>query len=444
MRAFRPTFQQVILATVLVFSFTLVAVRSAYVTSTDNIGRNFIRGDGESDTNALSSARFFHDHGFLETFLRPVHNYDETQNGMPPKIYTHYPAAPELWQGLVSQILDTKAEVHLRWVSILLSILTVFLIYRNLKIFSQSAEELNLSLTLALLSGYFICFADNLQEHLHYMNIQFTTTLLFWSHYELKKQKILWAIGPALCIWISNVSPEATVFFAAVCVGSSIIFEKGVRKIISPLNIYLGAWSVLGLILHVYLNSKALGSLELAIADMTQAIDVRSGQAVGQISGHLQGQLSEHIPSGAKGITGWYWLTKPFTQINRIERYFLVPGFAMLIFGYWKWQSLRNSDKLNHAEFLIVILVSGYAWNLVMPQHALVHHFTARHLGVFHILVAGAGILTLRKILVSSYRQKKWPALAASLLLAVYISTMGLTQIVIPIWWDASLRYIFG
>lgn len=44
-------------------------------------------------------------------------------------------------------------------------------------------------------------------------------------------------------------------------------------------------------------------------------------------------------------------------------------------------------------KMAIIFFIAGIAWIFIMPQHAIVHTFTIKHLAVFVVFVSGYGLI---------------------------------------------------
>ncbi len=414
----------------LAFAYVLLITRAALIPATHEDSRHFIRGDGFSDQNVYSTVLWVRDFGFWESKLRAVLFYKGDGNKAGAEVYTHYPSYPDILIAAYSRALDTVNEPLLRTLPIALSLLLVFLVYQCLKIFPMSSDERSLNFILFLLSGYFIFWADNLHKHLHEYIVLWGTVYLLWNYYQTPTTSLNSKLK--ICLWFlpltfvaTQCSFETYVIVATLVVGTSLAFEKGIRKVISPLNIYLGVLFILGLGLHLYLNRLYFGSWELTIADM-------------------KASYMQRIGAGAEDekMTLLKYLELPLRFVNRQERYFFVPGYALIVFLWVYLKKLKQSGHLAAYKMLWVMVAASVSWYFFMSQHAFMHHFTAKHFGLVAIIISAPGIFwwlqeweLLRK---ESWTLKK----SGMALLGAYVLIMALTQIVYPVWWKHSLKFL--
>lgn len=410
-----------------VFLFLLVYIivlfRIFFIPATDVFYRANNYGDGFSDINTLSAVSYFHDKGMSESALRPVHRYSP-EEGKTGKLYTHYPAFPDVLWGAVSRITGVTSEVILRLFPLLFSLLMLPLIFKVGKTYLKDPEKAFWATVFIMTSSSFVFWADNLHKHLQEAFIMWSSLLLFYQFYNSKEsKKVYYLLAPFFCVWVSNSSFESIVYFAFLTVSFSLIYEKGVKKILAPINIYLGALIIFGFILHMYLNSVALGGWETAIEDMRKALSERTGEAEG---------LS-YLPLVFDNF---------FQYFNRAIRYFHVDGWVLLVLFVFsvKEQFVKNKT---HAYLMLGIFVSCLAWGFVMPQHASVHHFTAKHLAPVYLLMVPYVFNWLKE---SWHKVKsKDTAIFKRLALGVvlfYLGLMFISQSIAPTFWTRNFAFL--
>lgn len=411
-----------ILLFVVSLSYLLILIRTTQIPMTDLQGRHFIRGDGYSDQNVYSTVLWVRDFGFLKSYLRPVFNYHGDGKTEGSFFYTHYPALPDMLTASWSRLINSVSEPALRVLPIMFSFLLIYLVWAMFGIFELPTNDKLLNLIILVPSGYFILWADSLHKHLYENLVNFAFAILLWNYYREGKKSRYFIYFLPLVFFATQVSYETYVSVAIMVVGCSFLFEKGFKKLLAPINLYLGFLFVAGLLLHFYLNSLALGSIQAAIQDVTSAYSLRTS---GQGSTDVQMTLAKKLEL--------VWLF-----VARQERYFFIPGLALGLFFYWFYKEYLVDPK--RKGFLLVLLIASFAWYLAMPQHAYVHHFTAKHSGLWVCLIGAFGLRTLKNKIYSSndYLQKGFYWFTA-----FYIFVMGLTQIVGSVWWTYSLSYLF-
>jgi hypothetical protein len=410
-------------------AYLCLIVRAAVVPATHENGRHFIRGDGFSDQNVYSTVLWVRDFGFWESRLRAVLFYKGDGNKSSGEVYTHYPSYPDILVAAYASLLGTVSEPLLRTLPLALSFFFLYLVFLCYKeVFVLNDKERNLNLLLLFCSGYFIFWADNLHKHLHEYICLWSSIYLLWKYYQdasFSKTKVFLYFLPISFI-ATQCSFETYVIVATLVVGSSIAFEKSWRKIISPLNVYLGFLFLAGIFLHLYLNKLYFGNWSLVFEDMRASYMQRIG-----------------ISDPEEKMTLARYLKLPLRFVTRQERYFFIPGWMLFFFLYLYTKNLKAKGFFAQAKFMWVLFAASISWYLFMSQHAYMHHFTAKHFGMIALVVAGPGWLWLADKL-ESYKNQKWsfPKLGFHLL-NFYILAMGITQILWAAWWQFSLRYLF-
>src|SRR6218665_1517338 len=93
-------------AFIFAFSFLVIIFRVLFASVYDNTRvRNQVYGDGYSDINTLSSAKYFLDSGFTQTTFLPVHDYYPATGHA--QVYTHYPALPNILAGVYATVFQS-------------------------------------------------------------------------------------------------------------------------------------------------------------------------------------------------------------------------------------------------------------------------------------------------------------------------------------------------
>jgi hypothetical protein len=418
-----------------IFSYSLILCRTLLVPSTDLNGRHFIRGDGFSDQNVYSTVLWVRDFGFSESAFRAVINYTGNGNKAEGQFYTHYPSWPDMVISAWSILIHSVSEPALRILPITLSLFLLYLIWQLSLIFKLSNDEKKLNLIFILLSGYFIVWADSLHKHLWENIINFMFAIGLWKYYSANlgasskiqnkfiSTKLKWLLlFVPMSFLATQASFETYVTVATMVIGMSMVFESGLRKVLNGLNIYLGILFISGFVFHLSLNSIALGSFLNAIADLTTAFSYRTAGVAAE-------------------ATQMTWLKKIellWLYINRQERYYLFPGPVLLMFLFWFYKYKLQDQKLK--GFLLVLFFASFTWYLAMPQHAYVHHFTAKHSGLWVSLICASGLKELIQrmhLSILSWQTRVWYKLVAT-----YAFLMALSQIVLSVWWQYSLKYL--
>lgn len=408
-----------VLWTCLVFSLVLILYRALNISMND---RKTLFGDGYSDRNTYSAILYFKDHGFEKSFFLPMHEYTETRSAEDAKAYTHYPALPDVLSASYAVLLDTEEEWLLRIIPIFLSIFMLFIAWKTLKIYLPNNRILYLSFISLLLSNYFISFADNLHKHIYE---EFFKWIIVWAllmYYKFPKSlpKSFLMTLLAVCFFlVSNASFEPIVFIAVLVVGFSWTFE---RRIFTPLNFFLGFVTIAAFLAHFYQVVLFYGDLNEALADFSGSLSHRT--------------LGKDNPKNY--FTVLDFLANPFRPINRMERMFIIPGWAFIIMLWFGLKKIFNENK-EFFNVLLTLLAASYAWYFVMPQHAFIHPFTVRQFGIFVIFVTGISVVEYAKIVHTSYKSGTLISKIGHGFLIFYMAAMFLTQHVL----QAYLRFGF-
>lgn len=348
--------------------------------------RGSLHGDSYSDLNTLSAIRHYYDQGFAASCGLPVHQYDGPQTPAEQrKVYLHYPALPDMIGGGLAVLLGTPREAPLRLATALLSLLFAGLLWLLARRVAPDPAWAAAILALWLASNYFIFWADSLHKHQYEEAAKAAFLLLAWRYYEGSRSWGLLAACAAVYVLAANVSFEPIVYLAVVSVGWSWVYEG---RIISRFTVAMGLAAVAGFGLHLLQNWCWLGGWEAVWQDTRGAFMLRT---VGEAHGEQTSEL-------ARGLTFIDYMSLPLSWFNRVERTYLVPGWALvaltLLCGRQLWRERRRDALL-----LLTLFLASIAWSLAMTQHYKVHAFTARHFALWAgLTVAWLGPLYVRRL----------------------------------------------
>ena len=384
--------QKLILITAFIFCFSLIIIRVINVPLFNSgKARDSIHGDAYSDINTYSALQYFYDFGFTKSCFLPMHGYqnDSTKAG-DAYVYTHYPALPDILAGVYAKLLNTKNDQWIRIFPVMLSIAFFFFIFHFFKTILPDKKAAFIGALMVVLSNYFIFWADNLHKHLYEEFLKWLYVYFLFLYYkDEQKNKLLIALCGFLFILATNVSFEPVTYIAVVTVGMSWVYSK---KIFCWENFFLGAMPIIGFAIHFYQNILYFGSIDIAIADMTSAATMRT---VGNASAHNELK---------RNLVFTDYLSIPLVWLQRIERFFLIPGPAFFLFTYLGLKEIKKTDRKLFG-LGIVLLIATISWNFAMTQHSLVHSFTTRHLGIFFGFVVGYGLLKYFDILKTDWKE---------------------------------------
>lgn len=372
----------------LAIALTIMLVRVFTISMyNDKGGRTSIRGDAFSDINTHSAVHFFYEHGFSESSFLPAHCYSKGE-GLDGEyyFYTHYPAFPDIMAGMYSYIVGPN-ESLLRLFSVLFSVLLFFIVYKTLKNITQDELYASVGTILLVLSNCYIAWGDNLHKHMWEQFFIWSFIYYAQMYYSSGRKKVAYPIIMSLiCVLAVNTSYELVPIFAVFTLGYSFLFEK---KIFNWENFLFGFAIVFGFALHLYQNYDAFGSWDAVIADMSSA-------AIERTKGDVHSDLGRELEVLEFFNFSYNW-------IIRIERYFLLSGpivaalFILLI---------RNKKIDRQIIWLSAIgILAAMSWGMVMPQHAFVHIFTAKHYGFVVTLIGGVGLVEYYRLLKAKYKK---------------------------------------
>ncbi|GIL16342.1 MAG: hypothetical protein BroJett040_00930 [Oligoflexia bacterium] len=226
---------------------------------------------------------------------------------------------------------------------------------------------------------------------------------------------------------MANTGLHLLTFSSALVIGFSMTHQSGLKKIFAPVNVFLGLCFVFGLFGHFYFNKLYFGSWELTIKDLWEAFLFRTNQC----------ENAEVCGLGWKEFIQF-----PLIILRRIERYFLIPGPAIVVFFLLMRRKLKTENPVL-LSYAWSLLVAGLFWFAIMPQHAWVHHFTGRDVAIFVGLTGAYGLTEYARILKRDFElQKLWPKVYHSLFV-FYLVGMALTQQALPMYWRDSFAHLF-
>jgi hypothetical protein len=421
--------QYALLAVVLAWATFLVVWRIVVVPlEGSERGRNFTRGDGFSDKNAVSAALYYQDFGLRPTVGLPVHMYRGDGNREGTSVYTHYPSLPDLFTGFSAWIFSTRDARVMRILPLLLSLLLAWVQFAVLSRWIKQSGPLVLSLCLLWLSNYHIAWADNLHKHLleEFGKWGMLALLGLWHHKPRN-----WILGCTflLGILLANVSFEPVVYVGVLALGLRWVYgDSWKRTVTSPAVWWPALGLILGVLLHLFQNALYFGSFDAAWHDMVNAAAMRTTG-----SGPLPNELGRQL-------TMLDVLSFPLQWLNRIERFFLLTGWALLAMSIPLMTVWRKSETALYS-LVLVLSVASIAWWFVMPQHALVHTFTTRHFGIFFSFLAGPALWHYAQRVKVDFASKRFAFIVVHIGFIGYMLAMAATQQIWDLWFRYGLLY---
>jgi hypothetical protein len=370
-----------------IFCYSLILYRWQKISIDDENtqARVGVYGDAFSSRNVHSAAMWFKDIGYRKTKGLPVFGYTGNFNQQQiTEVYTHYPPLPDILGGLYARVLHTKDARTLQLILILISVIFFFFLLKVLEKIIPGKNAAFISWVLLVTSCYFICWADDLHQHLYTELFKWLFIWLLYRFYTEHRKR--WMLPALCCIYFIQawLTFESIPFLAIVTIGFSWIFE---RKLFSFSNILLLAMPVLGVGLHLYQDYLYLGTWTAVKIEMKNAA-LKRLTGTGEWSNELGRALT--FKDFVRLWTYEVWF--------RIGRMFALPGISFIIIATISLAALYKKHKL-HFKMAIVFFLAGIAWIFIMPQHAVIHTFTIKHWAVFFAFVSGYGILRYLELL---------------------------------------------
>ena len=363
---------------VFIFCYSLIIFRWYHIPISDTVSeaRIGVYGDAFSSRNVYSSAMWFKDMGYAKTKALPVFNYTGNFNPSGVEVYTHYPPLPDILGGVYARAANTRDPYTIALFPLILSIVFFFFLQRALQKIIPDPKAAFISWVLLVISCYFICWADDLHQHLYTELLKWVYIYVLYRYFTEQKKR--WMM-PVLCIiyfiqsWLTF---ESIPFLAIVTAGFFIIFTK---KLFTPACFILLLMPVLGVALHLVQNYLYLGNWQAVAEDMKNAFLKRT---IGEQDNELGRAV--HSYDFLKMWASEFWF--------RMGRMFSLTAVSFVIISALALQHLYKQHR-THFKMAIVFFLAGIAWIFVMPQHAVVHTFTIKHIGVFVAFVSGYGLV---------------------------------------------------
>lgn len=396
----RPVFWMVLL-----FVYAVIAARYTKIGIHDQgYGRAWYYGDNFSEANVESAAKFYMEHGFKPNAGLPTYSYLDTVSKN-DYVYTHYPPMAEWIGGGVARVTGHYDDRVISLVPLALSLLLFFMIFYILARWLDHSHAAFIGASLLVLSNYFISWADDAHQHLYIEFFRWSFVYLWWLYLTTDSRKkyllpVLAVCSAMMCL----LSFEPYVYIGIVIIGFPWALKQ---KVIRWEVIVLLLVPVFAFGLRLYLNAEYLGGIAAMITDMKSALLNRTG-ASGAVS-ELQRSMD---------FSDYFHLL-PQTRLHRLGHFYILPSLMVVLLGILGAIQLK---KMNPVFFRVamVIYIAVISWIFVMPQHALIHIFTLRHVGIFVGIVAGLGLIRYKTILVAHWKARKYVWLSGHAVLIVY------------------------
>jgi hypothetical protein len=321
-------------------------------------------GDEYTDANALHAGQNFAKSGFLKYRFLPV--FAAQTDTLPQKPYLHFPALPEIINGLLRMIFKTDSLVFFRAVSLALSLVTIVLWYLIIRMLSGSAVMAFLGALFYMTNPSFIYCFDDMQQH-HYAELLRAAIVFLYLRILTKTSKnknyvllSLWAMFFIMSLVTYEYVPFVVLFLA---VGYKIFPNDSEQRVnIKELG-FLCSAAVAGFVLHVLQNAWYFGSLRSAIGDL---LNIAGNRSFGNYE----------LPASLSLLT---WLK--YVIAHNLSVVFLFDWFTLLLMLfisyllYIKLSQERQDVVKTTFRAMAVLLFCGISWYVFFPSHSLAHTF---------------------------------------------------------------------
>lgn len=392
---------------ILFFVYSIILVRHAHIGIYDSgFGRAWYFGDAFSDINVESASKYYMEHGLKRNSGLPTYKYTDTIAGN-EFVYTHYPPMAEWVGGVFAKLTGHYDFQAVSWIPLCLSVVLFFMIYHILSVWLGNNIASFVGASLLVLSNYFIAWADDVHQHVFVEFYRWAFVYLWWLYLTVKKNHLLIFVLALCYAMMSLHSFEPYVYIAIIIIGFPIALrQKFIRWEVGLLL----AVPIVCFIFRLWLSSRYLGSWEAMMQDMILAYKHRTGS-------------DDRWSEIGRVMSLWDYVNfLPETRLHRLGHFYSFPSLVIVMLGILGLTELRRLDNSMY-RIAIVIYIAAISWIFVMPQHALIHIFTLRHIGIFIGLVCGLGILKYKNIIAAHLLKKDYLLLSVHAVILAYSGT---------------------
>ncbi len=393
METSKKFYQRPIFWIIFALVYTVIIARYCKVELHDTgYGRGWYYGDGFSEKNVESAARFYMEKGFKPNYGLPTYLYNDTTQG-DEYVYTHYPPMAEWIGGMVAKVSGDYSDKTISLFPLVLSVFLFFMIFKILARWLNNDHAAFIGASILVLSNYFISWADDIHQHLYIEFFRWSFVYLWWLY--LTKEDKKWHLIPVLVICYAMMcllSFEPYVYTAIVVVGFPIALKKKVVRWEVALLLIV---PVLAFGLRLYLNAAYLGSFAKMLEDMRGALVNRTGGAAE--TSELQRKMDFND----------YFYLLPEVRLHRLGHFYIFPSLVVIFLSILGCIQLKKHNSVLF-RMALVIYIAAISWIFVMPQHALIHIFTLRHIAIFIGMVIGFGLIRYRKMVTSHWNERQY------------------------------------
>lgn len=340
--------------------------------------RGHYTGDETAGFEIWTGGLNFYKHGFLALRLAPIQkSYDvadaTTAVKTPKLFYTHYPAGPDIMQGIMFHL-----GLHTPWshkvFALGASMAGMLLVFLALQVWFSPVAAL-WGVTAMALSPAFLFFNNSRYKApwLYLLGGALLFLLAFMSQRASTLSRRwylgLWAGFFALALTAAWFSLDDVAEFMAPGLAIPFFFPRGQRlRRGLPLMLALPLGEATGFALHMARNVWLFGSWEPAYLDMLTIFTRRTGQ------GLTSYDPVKHI---TKFILGLQW-------------FYTLPLLGLAALG---WARKIGAETRRRPAFIAMACGTALAvvlWQIAMREHAMIHASTYCHADAFIVLgVAG-------------------------------------------------------
>jgi len=400
----RPFYKRPAFWLIFLFVYAVIGTRYAKVGIHDpGFGRSWYYGDASSEGNVESAARFYMEKGFGPNAGLPTYAYTDS---LPENdyVYTHYPPMAEWLGGLTARLSGHYTDQAISLLPLLLSVALFFMIYSILARWLDNDPAAFIGASVLVLSNYFISWADDAHQHLYIEFFRWSFVYLWWAYLTEKRSAAVILVLAFCYAMMCLLSYEPYVYIAIIVVGFPLALkQKWFRWEVAVLLIV----PVLAFGLRLYLNAAYLGGFDAMLADMKGALLNRTGAEA------AASELARKMDFKD------YFFLLPKTRLHRLGHFYIFPSLVLILLGILGALQLRKRNKV-FFRVAIVIYLAAINWSFVMPQHALIHIFTLRHIAIFVGIVSGFGLIRYRAILLQHWQGRRYLYLTGHLVLIAY------------------------
>ncbi len=335
-----------------------------------NCGNHVIWQDDQyTDMNVLMAGENFATQGFFKLHFLPVQCVGPV--GDAPKYYTHYPAVPELFNGVL-RVCGVRSLTGMRLINGLLMIMGLGAMCAGLwRVAGPLAAVCGLAV--AGTSGFFFNYSMSL-HHTISIFLLGLFVMFFLRAMESETFCKKARIGAWVAIFLASLTSFEFILLPQAFAWVYVLATGKLRKEWKTL-VFLGTAPLLGVGLHFMQNVWALGWND-AVEDAADAF-IRPGRGgVQDRWDALAGVPAFLTREGARNFF-WPWMS--------------LPVFAVVCMAVRSpKQTQADSSARAATAVLLAALVGGATWYLFMPVHTLKHPHTMAQLVLPVFVVMGS------------------------------------------------------